>query len=563
MSGTNVRFGIKAHDSTGAAFAKARQNLKGLRREQAAMGTSVLRNRRVIQQAGMQMSDFAVQVAGGQSAILAFTQNVPQFVQGFGAIGGVLAALITIAGTLTLVAVRTGASLDSLTPITGILSEQFRSIALAMSMAKEFAIDMANVLVNNLDRVLIYASTFAGLMAGKWVISFIAARGAVGLLVGSLVLLRGALIRTGIGALIVAAGELVYQFMRLVKAVGGVGEAFKLVWQAASEAFQNIDITAQALWDAMRGVAWSIVAVFIKGFKKIADGWHSVVQGMSKPFNKLMQGMGLDDFMIDASTGAAASITLAKDLATAQQIAGDAFAASASGFNRAIPTLERMRQLLKKLDDTGSDIDIREWFKGGDGEDDGAGGSVKNIIDDTTKSMQSLADTMKSSFSEGFMSIVKGTQSVGDAFRSMASRVIEKLFDILVVQRMVGSFNATTGKGTGLVGMLMGAFKLPFFDSGGFLGAGQSGIVGERGPEIVTGTSRGAVITGRVDTSRALSQQRGGDVININQTFHLSTGVTETVRQEVEDAAPTIIEAAKSAVLEARLRGGSYAQAWG
>ena len=72
-------------------------NVANLRFSQTLGGSSW---RRQVQQAGMQVSDFAVQVAGGQSAILAFTQNAPQFVQNFGAIGGVLAAGITILGTL-------------------------------------------------------------------------------------------------------------------------------------------------------------------------------------------------------------------------------------------------------------------------------------------------------------------------------------------------------------------------------------------------------------------------------------------------------------------------------
>jgi hypothetical protein len=53
----------------------------------------------------------------------------------------------------------------------------------------------------------------------------------------ALVVLRGALIRTGIGALIVGAGELVYQFGRLVQGAGGVGAmrwAFWATWPARS-----------------------------------------------------------------------------------------------------------------------------------------------------------------------------------------------------------------------------------------------------------------------------------------------------------------------------------------
>ena len=45
----------------------------------------------------------------------------------------------------------------------------------------------------------------------------------------TLVVLKGALIRTGIGALIVGAGELVYWFTRLASGAGGFGEAMRLL----------------------------------------------------------------------------------------------------------------------------------------------------------------------------------------------------------------------------------------------------------------------------------------------------------------------------------------------
>ena len=62
---------------------------------------------------------------------------------------------------------------------------------------------------------------------GRWVAGLAAAALSVRGLATALVVLRGALIRTGIGALIVGAGELVYQFGRLVAGVGGFGEAFR------------------------------------------------------------------------------------------------------------------------------------------------------------------------------------------------------------------------------------------------------------------------------------------------------------------------------------------------
>ena len=62
----------------------------------------------------------------------------------------------------------------------------------------------------------------------------------------TLVFLRGALIRTGIGALIVGAGELVYQFSQLVARVGGVAEAFRLLGDLAREVWSRIGLSLDA-----------------------------------------------------------------------------------------------------------------------------------------------------------------------------------------------------------------------------------------------------------------------------------------------------------------------------
>lgn len=78
-------------------------------------------------------------------------------------------------------------------------------------------------LFDNLGRLTTYAATFAGIMAGRWVAGMAAAALSVRGLATALVLLRGALIRTGIGALIVGAGELVYQFSQLVTTPPGNG----------------------------------------------------------------------------------------------------------------------------------------------------------------------------------------------------------------------------------------------------------------------------------------------------------------------------------------------------
>ena len=57
-----------------------------------------------------------------------------------------------------------------------------------------------------------------------------------------------ALIRTGIGALIIGVGELIYQFTQLAEKVGGMGAAFGLLRDVAAEAWDRLALAATSAW---------------------------------------------------------------------------------------------------------------------------------------------------------------------------------------------------------------------------------------------------------------------------------------------------------------------------
>ena len=157
---------------------------------------------------------------------------------------------------------------------------------------------------------------------------------------------------------------------------------------------------------------------------------------------------------------------------------------------------------------------------------------------------QELADNLQSTFSDAFMSIVDGTSSVKDAVKEMARSIISQLFEVLVLQQMVGSFNAATGAGTGILGAIMGGSK----SNGGAVQGGRTYLVGERGPELFTAPSNG-----KIHPNESL-----GEKVVVNQTINVSTGVQQTVRTEIKSLMPQIAEASKAAVADAKRRGGSY-----
>ncbi|WP_375698005.1 phage tail tape measure C-terminal domain-containing protein [Pseudophaeobacter sp. TrK17] len=103
-----------------------------------------------------------------------------------------------------------------------------------------------DAVLTNLDRLAIYAGTFATFLAGRWMAAMAAAALSVRGLATTLVILKGALIRTGIGALIVGAGELVYWFTRLASGAGGFGEAMRLLKEVTVEVWERIKMGASA-----------------------------------------------------------------------------------------------------------------------------------------------------------------------------------------------------------------------------------------------------------------------------------------------------------------------------
>jgi hypothetical protein len=124
-----------------------------------------------------------------------------------------------------------------------------------------------DALGENLGRMASYAAAFVGIMAGRWVAGLAAAALSVRGLATALVVLRGALIRTGIGALIVGAGELIFQFGRLVQGTGSVGAALGLLSDLARE-----------VWDRMKLGMVALGLSIMAGWAEISAGITAALQ---------------------------------------------------------------------------------------------------------------------------------------------------------------------------------------------------------------------------------------------------------------------------------------------
>ena len=156
------------------------------------------------------------------------------------------------------------------------------------------------------------AGAFATFFAGRFVVALGAAALGVRGFSLSLSVLKGALIRTGIGALIVGAGELVYQFSKLAEGAGGFGAALGLLADLASEVWDRIGLGVDAMvaslsssWsgitatvaDAMQGALVSVV-----GFGNSATGvFQGAFDGVKAIWAALPSAIG--DFAFQAANG--------------------------------------------------------------------------------------------------------------------------------------------------------------------------------------------------------------------------------------------------------------------
>lgn len=183
---------------------------------------------------------------------------------------------------------------------------------------------------------------------------------------------------------------------------------------------------------------------------------------------------------------------------------------------------------------------------------DQVGQNAVNAVGITAEQAKDLADGIGGSFGSAFTDVIKGTKSVKDAFKDMAASIIDQLFQVLVVQRLVGFISQG----------LQTAFPNVFGTGGGTSTAAIGGsqqrgrpvIVGERGAELFVPNQSGSIIA---------NKNMQGSGVTINQTINVTTGVQQTVRTEIASLMPQIAEATKSAVADARMRGGSFSKAFG
>lgn len=168
--------------------------------------------------------------------------------------------------------------------------------------------------------------------------------------------------------------------------------------------------------------------------------------------------------------------------------------------------------------------------------------------------LDSIASTLENSLEDVFMSALDGAQSFEDTVRQTAVSIIRELYRVLVVQQLVNAAMTAFGVSPAPVPGVTGNA------AGGPVTAGRPTVVGEHGREIFVPSTSGRVLS--VPQAKAAVSGAGAGIV-INQSLNISTGVSQTVKAEIQQMLPRITETTKAAVADAARRGGSYSKAFG
>jgi hypothetical protein len=558
-----------ATDRTGQATRSVTSNLRRVQSQTSKMqalqpswNRGLNANRRAVQQFGFQLGDFATQIAGGQSAMLAFTQQGGQMLQFFGPFGAIAAAALAVFGSMAIAIQRSGSSLSMFAGPLGELNDELRAIWGVMKSVGSAFVDVGNFIVNNLTAIGTMVLAVAGYFALQWVVAMaraaistntvraavlalrinmvtlgpaagIAATG-VQVLAGALGVLRGILITLGIPALVIGIGFLFQAFLELRKGVGSTGEAFKLLGDLARASLDYMGASAAALVPALGAVWRNITAGFLSMIRTITEKWFHMLKGLADS----IQGIGLLQGLYVEIGGAAlaagkATNGLTTTINNLNDTAADRMTAASGKVRAAAGDVTTAWNAVREAWAQGREtIDLRNAFGGGVTDEAAGGGggksaldALKNKADEVSEAFKSMQSAIESSIMSGLDALVHHTKSVKEALLDTLNGILDAVFKA-AVNPLIGGISAGIASGFANIGVI-GSFA-----GGGFTGAGpRAGGLDGKGGHLALVHPNETVI----DHQRGQSMGRAPVTINMKVVTPDAESFRKSQRQIVRD----------------------------
>ncbi|WP_051910072.1 hypothetical protein [Paenirhodobacter enshiensis] len=412
----------------------------------------------------------------------------------------------------------------------------------------------------------------------------------------SMVVLRGAIIATGIGVLVVGAGYLLGKFFELVGAAGGFGKALTLlgdvasgVWAGIVESAKVIPLGLAARWEAIKASFFDLMATMLikwKGFVETLSGAFdgTQFQGASDSLKSSADGLAssIADYNKAASDADVASEQLAKTasekVTTAFAGARDAFgklsqtasetnttttdfgggggglAAVSKGADKAKQKLSDLQQVMKRLRDQNAelsatmnmtDLQAQIWKnqnEAGVSADSANGKEIARLttLNEGMQTLKSATDDWQSSLSSTFGELLSGTLS----FNKALGQVIGKLGEMW----MNSAFQSLFAGSSGWMGSVLSGLGIGQNANGTNNWAGGWTSINERGGEIVNLPSGTQIIPHDVSNRLADSAGGSGGALDVRITAAFDESGNLYVKQVAQAASASAVSSYDAAL---------------
>ena len=190
--------------------------------------------------------------------------------------------------------------------------------------------------------------------------------------------------------------------------------------------------------------------------------------------------------------------------------------------------------------------------------------SAKSIASQIDKATQSLSSGLENSI----LGFITGAKTIKDVMRDLATSVITEFMRIAIAQpiatagaNLFNSFLQSTFNPSA-AGTATRHHGPPGRAAGGVVNSGSAYTVGERGREIFVPNRNGRIYNN--NQSESIMSGRGGGagggtvIVNQNNSFEVGE-LERQISRQIQKHTPSLIEASKAAVLEAKRNGGQFA----
>jgi hypothetical protein len=393
---------------------------------------------------------------------------------------------------------------------------------------------MIDGLVGSLDVIAASAAVAVAAFGLRFVGAFLLAQVATFSLVGALAVLKVALIRTGIGAVVVAAGYLIAKFVELVESTGSFGGALGLLADVATEVWSKIGSGVSFITNSIAAMSASAQAYFLGALRRMAGAWVDFTWAIADGLNSLF-GSSL--------MGADAGITV--DLAVSQIAAEDAAAAyvnaasaAKNAFNAPLASLQALNTKMAETKEATKKV--VESFEELGGSAGNAGGAIDALKDKTDAPKKEMED-FKSAAESAFVGFVTGAKTAREALSQLLASMAQT-FAKAAFSGLWGALFPKFADGAAFSGGRVTAFASGGIVSGATAFRMQSGlgVMGEAGPEAIMPLTRGR--NGKL----GVQASGGGGSMHVTVTMDQSTGalgafVRDQAGQVVAQAGPSIV----------------------